>query len=129
MDPARLLASLGASVISQDNHGNTALHWAIESRNVSAISLLLDKNASLDVQNEKVKFLQLKKLNSRTTDYYCSLKGASCFKLLVQDKPPWLGPRLLHRIIDRVAQSDKEARVDQLSCVTRIKNVRNYKVF
>ena len=128
MDPARLLASLGASVISQDNHGNTALHWAIESRNVSAISLLLDKNASLDVQNEKVKFLQLKKLNSRTTDYY-SHKGSSCFKLLVQDKPPWLGPRLLHRIIDRVAQSDKEARVDQLSCVTRIKNVRNYKVF
>ncbi|XP_046452216.1 palmitoyltransferase ZDHHC17-like [Daphnia pulex] len=106
VDPTRLLASLGASVISQDNHGNTALHWAIESRNVSAISLLLERNASLDVQNEK---------------------GTSCFKLLVQDKPPWLGPRLLHRILDRVAQSDKEARVDQLSCMARIKNARNYK--
>lgn len=54
MDPARLLASLGASVTSQDNNGNTALHWAIESRNVSAISLLLEKNTSLDVTNGKV---------------------------------------------------------------------------
>lgn len=54
VDPARLLASLGASVTSQDNNGNTALHWAIESRNVSAISLLLEKNTSLDVTNGKV---------------------------------------------------------------------------
>lgn len=54
VDPARLLASLGASVVTQDNNGNTAFHWAIESRNVSAISLLLEKNTSLDVPNGKV---------------------------------------------------------------------------
>ena len=72
MDPARLLASLGASVITQDNHGNTALHWAIESRNVSAISLLLDKNASLDVLNEKVNnpLFYRTKLNFRLSDFY-----------------------------------------------------------
>ncbi|XP_057375671.1 palmitoyltransferase Hip14-like isoform X2 [Daphnia carinata] len=106
VDPARLLASLGASVTSQDNNGNTALHWAIESRNVSAISLLLDKNASLDVPNGK---------------------GATCFKLLVQDKPPWLGPRLLQRILDRAVQCDKEAREDHLACIKGLKNARNYK--
>jgi ankyrin repeat protein len=71
VDPTRLLASLGASVISQDNHGNTALHWAIESRSVSAISLLLERNASLDVQNEKVynNLFKLAQSYSGTIDY------------------------------------------------------------
>ena len=54
IDPARLLTSLGASISHQDNNGNTALHWAVEARNVSAISLLLEKNTLLNVANAKV---------------------------------------------------------------------------
>lgn len=57
-----------------------------------------------------------------------SIKGVTCFKLLVDDKPPWLGPRLLQRILDRAAQSDKEAQVGLVSNVTCLKSFRNYKV-
>lgn len=54
VDPTRLLLSLGASVDPRDNSQNTALHWAVEARNASAISLLIDKNAPLTVANNKV---------------------------------------------------------------------------
>lgn len=45
LDPTRLLLTLGASVNCKDNlHGNTPLHWALISKNLQAISLLLAKN-------------------------------------------------------------------------------------
>lgn len=130
VDPTRLLISLGASVIIQDNNGNTALHWAVDARNVSAISLLLDKNASLDVENAKVLIAKNFSLNFNLIHKrfnISSFQGASCFRLLVQDKPPWLGRRLLQKILDRASQSDK-ARVNEQTTMGWVKNMRNYKV-
>jgi len=60
IDPTRLLISLGASVESQDNNDNTSLHWAVESRNASAISMLIDKNAPLYGANNKVLLYSIK---------------------------------------------------------------------
>ena len=48
--------------------------------------------------------------------------------MLVSDKPPWLGPRLLQRILDHAAQSDKEARENQRTCEAWMKSLRNFKV-
>ena len=42
LDPTRLLITLGASKnLVDDIHGNTALHWAILSRNKVAVSILI----------------------------------------------------------------------------------------
>ncbi|XP_043267611.1 palmitoyltransferase Hip14 isoform X2 [Venturia canescens] len=52
LDPTRLLLILGASHSLTDNlHGNTALHWAIIAKNNTAISTLVHQGASLDVPN------------------------------------------------------------------------------
>lgn len=52
LDPTRLLLVLGASHSLTDNlHGNTALHWAIISKNNTAISTLVRHGADLDVPN------------------------------------------------------------------------------
>ncbi|XP_074599566.1 palmitoyltransferase ZDHHC17-like [Brevipalpus obovatus] len=51
-DPARLILSLGASTnLTDTTNNNTALHWAVYSRNLNAISNLLDAGASVFVQN------------------------------------------------------------------------------
>lgn len=47
-----MLLTLGASHSLTDNlHGNTALHWAIIAENSTAISTLVHHGASLDVPN------------------------------------------------------------------------------
>ncbi|XP_012279856.1 palmitoyltransferase Hip14 isoform X1 [Orussus abietinus] len=52
LDPTRLLLTLGASHSLTDNlHGNTALHWAIIAKNHTAISTLIQHGAALDVPN------------------------------------------------------------------------------
>ena len=44
LDPTRLLLTLGASTSMRDNlHGNTPLHWALLSKNLHAVSLLVTK--------------------------------------------------------------------------------------
>ncbi|XP_035730374.1 palmitoyltransferase Hip14-like isoform X1 [Vespa mandarinia] len=54
LDPTRLLLTLGASHTLTDNlHGNTALHWAIIAKNNTAISTLVHHGASLDIPNFK----------------------------------------------------------------------------
>lgn len=51
-DPTRLLLTLGASHSLVDHkHGNTALHWAVYSRNTTAVNLLLKAGASVTVKN------------------------------------------------------------------------------
>jgi ankyrin repeat protein len=51
-DPTRLLITLGASLnICDDKHKNSALHWAVYSRNSNAITLLLQSGASLYATN------------------------------------------------------------------------------
>lgn len=52
IDPTRLLISLGASITLTDNQfKNTALHWAVYSMNLTAITLLLKSNADVDIKN------------------------------------------------------------------------------
>lgn len=53
LDPVRVLLTLGASPTHLDHtHGNTALHWAILSRNPVVISTLISKGkACLDIPN------------------------------------------------------------------------------
>jgi len=44
MDPTRLLLTLGASVsVTDNNHANTALHWALIGKNTYAVQLLIDR--------------------------------------------------------------------------------------
>ncbi|RWS29021.1 zinc finger protein-like protein [Leptotrombidium deliense] len=53
-DPTRLLITLGASLNLTDNkHGNTALHWAVYSRNNNAVSLLLNAGANAFICNRQ----------------------------------------------------------------------------
>lgn len=52
VDPTRLLLTLGASHKMADyKNKNTALHWAVSVRNMTAITLLLDANADVEVLN------------------------------------------------------------------------------
>ena len=53
LDPTRLLLTLGASHSMRDKlHGNTPLHWALLSKNLHAVSLLVTKfNADLESVN------------------------------------------------------------------------------
>jgi palmitoyltransferase len=51
-DPTRLLITLGASLnLSDHKHKNTALHWAVYSRNSNAVSLLLKAGADTTITN------------------------------------------------------------------------------
>lgn len=51
-DPTRLLISLGASLNLQDyQQRNTALHWAVWSRNSNAVSCLITAGADLTIRN------------------------------------------------------------------------------
>lgn len=59
LDPTRLLLTFGASTTVQDKYQqNTALHWAILSKNHTAVTTLVMHGASLDISNAQVnKFL------------------------------------------------------------------------
>lgn len=47
IDPVRLLVTLGSSLTITDNvHGNTALHWAIQAKNSTCTSILINKGAT-----------------------------------------------------------------------------------
>jgi ankyrin repeat protein len=61
LDPTRLLLTFGASMTIQDKYQqNTALHWAILSKNHTAVSTLVMQGANLDIANAQV----LKKCNT-----------------------------------------------------------------
>lgn len=56
-EPMRFLLKFNPSLNAVDNvQKNTALHWAIASGNTSAVDLLLEAGASLDIKNVKVQF-------------------------------------------------------------------------
>lgn len=56
LDPTRLLLTFGASTTVQDKYQqNTALHWAILSKNHTAVTTLVMHGASLDISNSQVK--------------------------------------------------------------------------
>lgn len=47
IDPVRLLVTLGSSLTITDNvHGNTALHWAIQAKNSTCTSILINKGTN-----------------------------------------------------------------------------------
>ncbi|NXW02852.1 ZDH13 Palmitoyltransferase, partial [Fregetta grallaria] len=53
-EPTRFLLKFNPSLNAVDNvQKNTALHWAITSGNTSAVALLLEAGASLDIKNVK----------------------------------------------------------------------------
>ncbi len=53
-DPTRLLITLGSSLSLCDyRHRNTALHWAVYSRNNTAVSLLLKAGANVNAKNSQ----------------------------------------------------------------------------
>ena len=55
LDPTRLLLTFGASTAMQDTvKGNTALHYAIETHNILAVSSLVISGANLDIANKQV---------------------------------------------------------------------------
>lgn len=59
-EPTKFLLKFNPSLNAVDNvQKNTALHWAITSGNISAVDLLLEAGASMDIKNVKVKFLAL----------------------------------------------------------------------
>lgn len=52
LDPTKLLITLGASMSIQDDiHRNTALHWALISRNPNTISTLVTRGSPLTIRN------------------------------------------------------------------------------
>lgn len=52
VDPTRLLINLGSSINMADyKNKNTALHWAVYARNLTAITLLLDAKPDLEALN------------------------------------------------------------------------------
>ncbi|CAL8079688.1 unnamed protein product [Orchesella dallaii] len=64
-DPTRLLLTFGANISIQDRmNKNTALHWAIQMKNSTAVSLLVQRNASLDIPNSsgETPYTMLKKI-------------------------------------------------------------------
>lgn len=59
-EPTRFLLKFNPSLNAVDNvQKNTALHWAVTSGNVSAVELLLEAGANMDIKNVKVQFLLL----------------------------------------------------------------------
>lgn len=56
-EPMKFLLKFNPFLNAVDNvQKNTALHWAIASGNTSAVDLLLEAGASLDIKNLKVGF-------------------------------------------------------------------------
>nr|CAD7444734.1 unnamed protein product [Timema bartmani] len=81
LDPTRLLLTFDACTTTQDKiHGNTALHWAILSRNHTAVSTLVTHGANLDIANTQ---------------------GETPFSLLKSHKnSTWLGKKVLEKIYE-----------------------------
>ncbi|CAG2059852.1 unnamed protein product [Timema podura] len=81
LDPTRLLLTFDACTTTQDKiHGNTALHWAILSRNHTAVSTLVTHGANLDIANTQ---------------------GETPFSLLKSQKnSTWLGKKVLEKIYE-----------------------------
>ncbi|XP_046671938.1 palmitoyltransferase Hip14 [Homalodisca vitripennis] len=81
LDPTRLLLTFGASTTIQDKYQqNTALHWAILSKNHTAVSTLVLHGASLDIANAQ---------------------GETPFSLLNSPKASsWVGKKVLEKVVE-----------------------------
>lgn len=56
IEPSRLLITLGASFTMTDNiHGNTALHWAVTGKNSTSTSILVNKGKESGILNMRNK--------------------------------------------------------------------------
>ncbi|RWS17662.1 zinc finger protein-like protein [Dinothrombium tinctorium] len=80
-DPIRLLITLGASLnLTDHKHGNTALHWAVYSRNNNAVSLLLNAGANV---------------------FICNRQGDTPLDMAKRLKIHWIGSRIEETIKDK----------------------------
>ncbi|XP_050536603.1 palmitoyltransferase Hip14 isoform X2 [Daktulosphaira vitifoliae] len=73
VDPTKLLITLGASMSIQDDvHRNTPLHWALNSRNPTAISTLVMRGSPLTIKNS-VGCTALQVLNESRSEIWVGL--------------------------------------------------------
>ncbi|XP_014256547.1 palmitoyltransferase Hip14 isoform X2 [Cimex lectularius] len=102
LDPTRLLLTFGASTTMQDAvQGNTALHWAISSRNHLAVSSLIMNGASLDIQNAQ---------------------GISAYNLLsTSDACAWVGKKVLDKVAEHPVVSQRNTICQKIKNDKRIK--------
>ncbi|XP_059478555.1 palmitoyltransferase Hip14 isoform X2 [Neocloeon triangulifer] len=79
LDPTRLLLTFGASTSAQEKlFGNTALHCAVMAKNGTAIGVLIEHGASLEIPNNQ---------------------GLTPYSLLVINKSSsWMNPKVLEKI-------------------------------
>jgi ankyrin repeat protein len=119
-DPTRLLLTFGANTSLQEKlHQNTALHWAIQTKNSTALSLLTRRNACLDIPNNdgETPLSLLKKINSsKTTD--------------------WVGKKTMEQILDKAEpknagwfqelKNDKVHRPSLASCFSLLCKNNNF---
>lgn len=89
LDPTRLLLTFGACTTVQDKYKqNTALHWAILSKNHTAVSTLVMQGASLDIANAQ---------------------GKTPYSMLVNDKcAPWAGKKVMEKVMEHSVSNRKQ---------------------
>lgn len=101
LDPTRMLVTLGASTILQDNfHGNSALHWAIIARNSTAVTTLAINGANLGIRNNA---------------------GQTPYELLKGNRDMFLSDK----VIEKIEEVDKKSRPTSLcDRITKDKKVK-----
>lgn len=94
LDPTRLLLTFGASTTIQDNiYGNTALHWAIISKNHTAISTLVTHGANLEIPNAQ---------------------GETALSLIENQKAaPWFGKKVIEKVNELVKQKRSQSYIEK----------------
>ena len=126
-DPTRLFITFGASLSLCDNrHRNTALHWAVFSRNSTAVSLLLRAGANIHAKNgagdtplDMAKRLNIVWITHRLQESYnkervltsCNLFGKQIRIPSIKDKSfrLWLmygSPFILYLLLGQVFDSE-----------------------
>jgi ankyrin repeat protein len=88
-DPSRLILTFGASTSVQDRvKRNTALHWAIQSKNSTVFLLLVKAKANLDIRNDA---------------------GETAYSMLKQLKHyDWISNRAVENVLNKVDRSSRK---------------------
>lgn len=104
VDPTRLLITLGSSMkVADTKNKNTALHWAVMAKNLTAITLLLQSKACVDIPNAEAK---------TPIDIARELQNPWLVDMLMRSRPE---PKPVGGILQRFKNSD--------ICCNTIKNL------
>jgi hypothetical protein len=89
-DPSRLLLTFGANTALRDRvKHNTALHWAIGSKNLNVFNLLIKSNASVDIPNGA---------------------GETAFSLLKKPTTTeWVSKKFVEKVLDKAESSRRRS--------------------